>query len=91
MNHRLTYYSSSSVKGHKLACHHLVPHEVRVTTTEAEQELTDSAMYDPEKPQHKVFSSQSSRYFELYKTCQVCVSFAVIYLLLSRAETKKKL
>lgn len=89
MNHRLTYYSSSSVKGHKLACHLLVPHALRITTTEAIQELTDSALYDPEKPQHTVFSSQSSRYFELHKTCQVCVSFTVNALLLPRADTKK--
>jgi len=89
MNHRLTYYSSSSVKGHKLACHLLVPHALRITTTEAVQELTDSAMYDPEKPQPTVFSSESLRYFELHKTCQVCVSFTVNSLLLSRADTKK--
>lgn len=87
-NHRLTYYSSSSVKGHKLACHLLVPYALRITTTEAVQELTDSAMYDPEKPQHTVFSSQSSRYFELHKTCQVCVSFTVHALLLSTADKK---
>jgi hypothetical protein len=55
MNHRLTYYPSYSVKGDKLACQLLVPHALRIATTEAVQELTDSAMYDPEKPQHTAF------------------------------------
>lgn len=87
-NHRLTYYSSFSVKCHKLACHLLVPYALRITTTEAVQELTASAMYDPEKPQHTLFSSQSSRYFELHNTCQVCVTFTVHSLLLSTADTK---